>query len=432
MRAHGFRWLFVVDALGLFGVMSLINLVRFGVHWPTYGMAHYVIGFSIAAAIHVTIAYLAGLYEREPLLGQGPWATRVVLAMAIGVGVDGSYGLLFDRYLMPRINLAALLVLGSLLLGANRVLSRWLALRRQGPSRVALVGSPDVVAVVARHLADSPRTVQVVCTADDTTPLVPLVREHQVTDVLLLDVEAFGAVFPSPLAELEAQSVGALQRVSAHETLLGLQSVREVAGMPFVRLRVHTMPDYQHHLKRAFDVVALVLLSPVAVPLVAIVALYVRVRAGAPVLYRQARVGRDGAEFSLVKFRTMRTDAESSGAQFATEGDPRVVPGLRWLRSTRLDELPQLWNVLRGEMSLVGPRPERPEFTAELVAAVPGYARRFEVRPGITGLAQVRGRYHSDATIKIGYDLQYLVNWSPVLDLQILARTVWVIAMRRV
>jgi exopolysaccharide biosynthesis polyprenyl glycosylphosphotransferase len=432
MRAHGFRWLFVVDALGLFGVMSLINLVRFGVHWPTYGMAHYVIGFSIATAIHVTIAYLAGLYEREPLLGQRSWAARVVLAMAIGVGVDGSFGLLFDRYLMPRINLAALLVLGSVLLATNRVLSRWLALRRHGPSRVALVGSPDVVAVVARHLEDSPHTVQVVCTADDTTPLVPMVREHRVTDVLLLDVEAFGSVFPSPLAELEAQGVGALQRVSAHETLLGLQSVREVAGMPFVRLRAHTMPLYQHHLKRALDVVALVLLAPLAVPLVAAVALYVRVRAGAPVLYRQARVGRDGVEFSLVKFRTMRPDAESTGAQLATDDDPRVVPGLHWLRSTRLDELPQLWNVLRGEMSLVGPRPERPEFTAELVAAVPGYARRFEVRPGITGLAQVRGRYHSDAAIKIGYDLQYLVNWSPVLDLQILARTVWVIAMRRV
>ena len=116
----------------------------------------------------------------------------------------------------------------------------------------------------------------------------------------------------------------------------------------------------------------------------------------------------------------------------ASENDPRVVPGLGWLRATRLDELPQLWNVVRGDMSLVGPRPERPEFTDELVENIVGYNRRHDVWPGITGLAQVQGRYDTDPEYKLGYDLQYLVNWSPVLDLQIMVRTVWVIVMRRV
>jgi lipopolysaccharide/colanic/teichoic acid biosynthesis glycosyltransferase len=109
-----------------------------------------------------------------------------------------------------------------------------------------------------------------------------------------------------------------------------------------------------------------------------------------------------------------------------------VVRGLGWMRSTRADELPQFWNVLRGDMSLVGPRPERPELIADIAPVVPGYERRHELRPGLTGLAQVQGRYQTDAAFKVGHDLQYLVNWSLALDIQILLRTVWVVMARRV
>ena len=120
----------------------------------------------------------------------------------------------------------------------------------------------------------------------------------------------------------------------------------------------------------------------------------------------------------------MYPDAEAdSGPRLSEQGDDRVEPSLRWLRSSRLDELPQLWNVLRGEMSLVGPRPERPEFTIELEQQIPGYSRRHSIKPGVTGLAQVHGRYDTDAAHKLGYDLQYLVNWSVALDTQLLLRS---------
>lgn len=271
-----------------------------------------------------------------------------------------------------------------------------------------------------------------VAVAAKTAGLAALVAEHGVTDVLLLDVHAFGQVFPEPLASLEALGVGVLQRVGAQETLLGLQSVREVAGMPFVRLRTHTMPSHKSRLKRGLDLALVAMFSPILILVVGAVAVYVRVVAGRPVLYRQTRLGRDGVPFSLIKFRTMGIDAETAGAVLATVRDPRVVRGLTWMRSMRVDELPQIWNVVRGEMSLVGPRPERPEFAEELAALVPGYERRYELRPGITGLAQVQGRYHTDAVYKVGHDLQYLVNWSPVLDLQILLRTLWVVLARRV
>jgi lipopolysaccharide/colanic/teichoic acid biosynthesis glycosyltransferase len=425
--AHGFRFLFVLDAVALYGVMVAINVVRFdlveGGGWPTYPLSHYLIGFSIATGIHLVINYFFGLYEREPRLGVRPWLPRTLFATAIGVAVQGLAFVLLDRYLMPRLNLAIFLVVASIVLAGNRQLSRRLAVRRQGPPRVVLVGTLDDVAMAESHLADSDRGAVVVGSVPSPDGLAATIRATGATDALLLDVDAFGSIFPEPLSTLERSGIGFLQRVSARETLLGLQSVRQVAGMPFVRLRVHTVPSYKLAL--------LVITAPLWLLALGGLCLYVLARAGRPVFYRQERVGRDGVVFRVVKFRTMIADAERRGPQLAERKDSRVVRGLGWLRSTRADELPQVLNVVLGQMSLVGPRPERPELAGEIAARVPGYVRRYELPPGLTGLAQIQGHYTTDAVYKLGYDLQYLVNWTPILDLQILAKTVWVVMSRR-
>ena len=432
---RGFRFLFVLDALTLYALMVAISFVRFGFSfdWDTYPLSRYFVGFAIATAIHLAVNYFTGLYERESRLGVRPWLPRALLATAIGVAVQALAFVLLDRYLMPRLNLAVFLMLASFVLVGNRQLSRVLARRRQGPPRVVLVGEIDSIDLAARHLTETDRDAVVVGRVLSPLLLTDTVIDNKATDVLLMDVTALGLVYPEPLNSLDAAGVGFLQRVSARETLLGLKAVRQVGGMPFVPLHAHTVPGYKVRLKRLFDLAVLVLFSPLVLPLVGLVALYVLVRAGRPVLYRQTRVGRDGAVFECVKFRTMVRDAESDGlARLATEDDERVVPALRWMRSTRADELPQLWNVLKGEMSLVGPRPERPELVAEIIERVPGYVRRNELPPGLTGLAQVHGRYGTDAEYKLGYDLQYLVNWSIVIDIQILFRTIWVVVSRRV
>lgn len=432
MWNRGFRFLFVLDVIALFGSMVLINVARFGWDWPTYPRSHYWVGFAIATAIHLTINYFAGLYEREPRLGYRPWLPRIIVAMAIGTAFDGLAAVLTDRYLMPRFNLAILLIVASLWLAANRRLSRYFANRRQGPSRVLLVGHGEAVALADRHFAGIPEA-EVVGQVERTTELFDIVNTTSATDVLLLDLDAFAAAFPEPLTALDREGVGVHQRVSARETLLGLQSVREIAGMPFTRMRTHAMAAHQLRLKRLFDLAVAIVLSPIALIALAFLALWVRIRAGSPVLYRQTRVGMRGRRFEVVKFRTMVPDAEASGGpQLAGKEDGRVIRGLGWMRGTRMDELPQLWNVLKGEMSLVGPRPERPEMIATFELDVAGYARRHELPPGITGFAQIHGRYETDPAYKLGYDLQYIVNWSPVLDVQILLRTIWVVLSRRV
>ncbi len=163
------------------------------------------------------------------------------------------------------------------------------------------------------------------------------------------------------------------------------------------------------------------------IPIMLLVALAVRLTSKGPVLFRQNRVGFNGENFTLYKFRSMRTDAEAkTGAVWATRDDPRVTPIGKWLRRLRLDELPQLFNVVRGEMSIVGPRPERPEFVRTLSEQIPFYRQRHCVRPGVTGWAQINYKYGEtleDTIVKLEYDLYYIKNLSPALDAYILFHT---------
>jgi lipopolysaccharide/colanic/teichoic acid biosynthesis glycosyltransferase len=163
-------------------------------------------------------------------------------------------------------------------------------------------------------------------------------------------------------------------------------------------------------------------------------ALAVRLTSAGPVLYKQPRVGKDGRVFTIYKFRSMRQDAEAgTGAVWATKDDARVTVVGRFMRRTRLDEIPQFWNVLRGDMSLVGPRPERPEFVQALTADIPFYGQRHVVKPGLTGWAQVSYAYGAsveDALQKLQYDLYYIKNLSIALDMFIIFKTIKTVMLR--
>ncbi|MGH9662204.1 MAG: exopolysaccharide biosynthesis polyprenyl glycosylphosphotransferase, partial [Bryobacteraceae bacterium] len=187
----------------------------------------------------------------------------------------------------------------------------------------------------------------------------------------------------------------------------------------------------QSVMNRSLSLVGVIL----TLPIMALVALLVKWTSPGPILYRQSRVGRDGALFTVYKFRSMRNDAEAeSGAVWAVKDDPRSTPIGRWLRMLRLDELPQLFNVLRGNMSLVGPRPERPEFVKILSEQIPYYRQRLCVRPGITGWAQINHKYGNsveDTIIKLEYDLYYIKHISPSLDAYIIFHTLKTILLSR-
>jgi sugar transferase (PEP-CTERM system associated) len=188
-------------------------------------------------------------------------------------------------------------------------------------------------------------------------------------------------------------------------------------------------------IKRTIDLIFSLALALLSFPFMVLTAIAVAIESGRPVLYCQERVGENGKTFTLCKFRSMRLDAEKGGTpMWATAGDTRVTRVGRIIRATRLDELPQLWNVLKGDMSFVGPRPERPYFVAELAKDIPFYQQRHAVKPGLTGWAQVKYRYGSsleDAMEKLRYDLYYIKHLSIFFDLTIVFDTVKVVLFRK-
>ena len=205
--------------------------------------------------------------------------------------------------------------------------------------------------------------------------------------------------------------------------------VEELEGIPVLKIKDVAMTGWSHIFKRAFDIclssIALLLLWPVFI----VISLAILMDSRGTVFYGQERVGMDGREFRLLKFRTMSMDAESkTGPVWAVKGDPRVTRVGRVLRKTSLDELPQLWNVLGGDMSLVGPRPERQYFVERFRARVPKYLERHRVKSGMTGWAQVHGlRGNAPIEERTRCDLYYVENWSLMLDIRILLMTVWAV-----
>jgi Undecaprenyl-phosphate glucose phosphotransferase len=203
--------------------------------------------------------------------------------------------------------------------------------------------------------------------------------------------------------------------------------IEEFEGVPLIHLRESPLHGWNLVLKRMTDLVVGSLGLVVAAPLMVVIALAIRATSPGPILLRQERMGLDGRRFTMLKFRTMRQDAETaSGPVWATKNDPRRTPLGAFLRRWSLDELPQLLNVLRGEMSLVGPRPERPVFVEDFRRRFPGYMLRHKVKAGVTGWAQINGwRGNTSLEKRLEYDLYYIERWSLAFDLKILVQTLW-------
>lgn len=203
-------------------------------------------------------------------------------------------------------------------------------------------------------------------------------------------------------------------------------AIEEFEGLPVISLQSTPLDGANRVAKRVLDFVAAALLIVLFSPIMVLIALLIKLTSRGPILYRQERVSVDGTPFPILKFRTMSLDAEAGGPRWATEGDSRVTRIGKILREWSLDELPQLFNVLRGDMSIVGPRPERPVFIEEFRRRVPRYMLRHKVPAGMTGWAQVNGwRGNTSIDKRIEYDLYYIENWSLALDLKILLLTIF-------
>jgi exopolysaccharide biosynthesis polyprenyl glycosylphosphotransferase len=254
-----------------------------------------------------------------------------------------------------------------------------------------------------------------------------LVQQHNIGEVVIAYSPTWQQVLIDELAA-NCPDVGLQIVPSSYESLMRVGGVRNCDDIALVRLTLNG-GWLKELVKRSFDIFAALMGLLLFSPFFLVTATLVKLFSPGPVIFAQERIGRYGKPFTLYKIRTMIHNAEAQTGPTLSQGDddPRLTRIGRWFKILRLDEIPQLWNVLKGEMSLVGPRPERSFFVDRYTHMVPSYRKRHLVRPGITGLAQVCGGYHTDARDKLRFDLIYVSHHSLGLDLMILLRTVLII-----
>jgi sugar transferase (PEP-CTERM system associated) len=397
-----------------------------------------------ATLILLGAVHYADLFEETAIVGRVDLVLRVFRALAIGALLLALLFVAMPVLRVGRVVFVLYLVFAFVAIAGFRMLARTVWGHDLLAERVLIVGTGQSAKDIARQflkrkavgyevlgfLGEAEEVGRVlvnpavVGTVDE---LEPLAGRQRATLIVVAMNEVRGRMPVEELLRLRTSGVRVTDVATALEHLTGripLNSLRPswlVFSEGFDRSPVFELA------KRTVDVTASTALLMLTAPLLALLALLIRLDSRGPVLYRQQRVGQRGRPFTLLKLRTMREDAEAGGPAWTSQGeDPRATRLGRLLRRTRLDELPQLWNVLRGEMSFVGPRPERPFFVEQLRKVIPFYDERHSVKPGVTGWAQVKFHYGSsleDAEEKLEYDLYYVKHMSWAFDVGILVYT---------
>ncbi len=392
--------------------------------------------------------YYNGLYDLEVVRRHTTLFVRLVQAL----GFAGLF-LAISYYFNPSLSLGrGIMVLSApailiLILGWRLVLHR-AGLSLVTPQRVLVVGTGEAGISLAREICQHPELgLKVIGFLDEkgenlgkslvnpgiiggVSRLREIVTREEVDQLVLSLVERRARTPTRELLDLKFSGIRIEDAHTFHERLMGKIVLDDLSPSWLILSDGFRKSPFLLAAKRSIDCVVSILVLLFALPFMALIAAAIWLESRGPVLFHQVRVGLLGRRFQILKFRSMYPDAESDGPRWATEGDKRVTRVGRLLRKFRLDELPQLFNVLRGEMSLVGPRPERPHFCAMLEEQIPYFGQRHAVRPGITGWAQIKYPYGSsikDARAKLELELYYIKNLSVMLDLTIMVETAKVV-----
>jgi sugar transferase (PEP-CTERM system associated) len=439
--------LFLGDLAVILGAFYITEL---STQWAGYApFAARVIEGSI---IMTFVLYLGDLYHLRYASGSRELVARVMICQGVTALIVATVGFAIPLLRLSRSAFLETFLLTTLGLTAWRgvLLAAWS--QQQMTVRVLVLGTGQVGRLIAGLQPTSARPFHIIGFLDDApgaSDMVPegesllgkiqdlgsLVEETRPDIVVIAQVDRRGCFPAQALLECRLRGIRVEDWPSFYEKATGKILVTAVRPSWLIFSDGFVKTPRTEIIKRLFDVTVSLAGLLLSLPVVALVAVAVKLDSPGPILYRQPRLGQNGCVFILNKFRSMGQDAEKeSGPVWSSRRDPRITRVGAILRSTRLDELPQLYNVLVGHMSFIGPRPERPEFVANLQKQIPYYMERLAVKPGITGWAQVRYQYGSsveDAVEKLQYDLYYIKNLSLFLDLLIVLNTVQVVLFAR-
>lgn len=453
--SHWFPWNTVVRAF-LETVLLVLSVVLAAVLVSPSAVKEAVASFPLLVLFALSLVLVngvLGLYRAD--LASTPMQTVARLAMSLCAAVLVAY-VVFDRIPWHWVG-HDMLEFAAIAGIASHVLIRAYSVNAKGRSdvfanRILVLGVGEEAAKVNESLSQSRSACTVVGyyplnsgetlsipaerVLDGNVPIAEVARLHRVDRIVVAVGDRRGGGLPlNQLLDCKLSGIKILDFSSHFEQLFGQVRVDSLRASWLIFGEGFRQGFLRTAVKRIFDVVASFVLLILAAPVMAITAVLIVLESGFPVLYRQERVGQGGRVFQVVKFRSMRNDAERDGKpRWASSNDSRVTRVGRVIRKLRIDELPQLFNVLNGDMSLVGPRPERPYFVEDLCAKVPYYGARHSIKPGVTGWAQVRYPYGAsveDSVQKLQYDLYYVKNHSLFLDLLIFLETVEVVLTGR-
>jgi sugar transferase (PEP-CTERM system associated) len=447
--------LILAEATVVFGALMCAVYLRFGSEDANYELVERY-GFlkaGFATAFCLTAFYLFDLYDFVVMHDRRELVLRLIQALGLAWMALALMFYLFPQLMIGRGVALLTLPLALMLMVSWRISIHWFLGHPDFGERILIVGSGQLAVEVARQVIDRPdagyRIVGFVGTDSDllgkslinprviamTSELAQVVKRENVDRIVVAMGERRGQLPTEQLLKLSlAGTVSIEEGASFSERVTGRVSLSMLRPSWLIfsgRGRQARIPGIARSV--VHRVVALIG-AILSLPIVLLTAILIKLDSHGPIFYRQERVGENGRPFTLLKFRSMRVDAEEAGPVWARKDDDRVTRMGRIIRKIRVDEIPQFWNILRGEMNFVGPRPERPHFVSQLASEIPYYEQRHLIPPGLTGWAQIKYPYGAsieDARQKLQYDLFYVKNQSLILDAIILFETIKIILFGR-
>ncbi len=445
-------WIFIaliIDAVLVNVGIIMSFLIRFLGELPAFNFEAYTRLAVAITVMQVVAFYIYDLYNIEK--AQAGWDIfySVLKAVTLGFLLIVFITFFYRFFSFPRTVLLLSWAINLALITGWRVLASKTLTIRWPTRRVLIVGAGEagqeilrelytrstlgykVVGMIDRDPSKVGSSIDNAKVLGTTQEIIPLVKEHDISQLIITIPVRY-----RELIEDISKNIERYVRVDVipglYEILTGKVDYTLVSDIPLVELTKEPVSPWVISTKRIFDVALAAVVLVVSSPIMILTALAIGLTSKGPIIYKQQRVGLYEKIFNIYKFRTMIEGAEEeTGPVLAARDDPRITLVGRFLRKTRIDELPQLINILRGDMSFVGPRPERPVFVEEFKVKIPAYVERFRVKPGVTGLAQVSGFYATTARNKLKYDLIYVYHQSLFLDLKIFLHTLKVLLTGR-
>lgn len=427
------------DIIILYASLALTLFFRYWPEIPSAALQKHLLPFSIIYFIWLLIFYINGLYDLNLAKNTILFYSTLFRSIIVSASLAAIFFYLIPFFgITPKTNLALDILISTFLVYLWRQIFNYLIKSPALLNNVLVIGKNKETEQLISHVKGNPQLgyrIKKIIMEQDTNSvfnLIELVVKEKIQTVVTVPDPRYNKTLIRNLYHCLPLKITLFNLPSFYERITGKIPVSVIEEFWFLENMMDSRKNIYETFKRGIDLFLAITLGIIALALSPLVALLIKLDSSGAILYKQKRVGQDSQIFNIIKFRSMVKDAEKDGAKWAQKNDPRITRIGNFLRKTRLDELPQIWNVIKGDMSFVGPRPERPEFVfgTNMERQIPFYQIRHLVKPGLTGWAQINFDYGSsleDTVEKLQYDFYYLKNRSFILDLAIALKTIRII-----